>query len=227
MSQFNARLQQTRVKLLDLTKRNKLVSYKKPPKTKYLKIIDESPDFIYERLVFEEGQFKFKFIPEPDKNQSSSKLVLAKKQNVGESQSKSLADMLEASPSNILLTAEERAIELGFNVSNELPDIDFNNKDVDVKYIDDYLQTLHYPTELEKILKKIDLDARRLIQETGANMLYIILGVLEWTESSDSDVKIKSPLVNIPVTLHRGNLNTETNTYEYILKYDGYNGLKI
>jgi|GEM_PF-6812738 len=54
MSEFYARLQQTRTKLLDLTKRNKLVSYKKPAKSRYLKIIDESPDFIYHRLVAEE-----------------------------------------------------------------------------------------------------------------------------------------------------------------------------
>lgn len=221
MSEFNARLQQTRTKLLDLTKRNKLISYKRPAKARHLKIIDESPDFIYHRLVIEEGQFKFKYIPEPDKNQKTNELILVKKQTQEDSQSKNLADILEDSPADVLLTAEERAKELGFDISNELPEIDLTNKDVDAKYLDDYLQTLHYPTELEKILKKIDLDARSLIQETGANMLYIILGVLEWTESNDSDVKIKSPLVNIPVTLQRGNLNKETNTYEYILKYDG------
>lgn len=221
MSEFNAHLQQTRTKLLDLTKRNKLINYKKPAKTRHLKIIDESSDFIYHRLVTEEGLFKFKSIPEPDKNQKPDKLVLTKKQDIEKNQPKNLADLLESSPANIFLTAEERAKELGFDISNELPDIDFTDKDVDTKYIDDYLQTLHYPTELEKILKKIDLDARGLIQETGANMLYIILGVLEWTESKNSDVKIKSPLVNIPVTLQRGNLNRETNTYEYILKYDG------
>ncbi|MGB3961931.1 MAG: DUF4011 domain-containing protein, partial [Sulfurimonas sp.] len=221
MSEFSARLQQTRIRLLDLTKRNKLVSYKKPAKARHLKIIDESPDFIYHRLVVDEGQFKFKYIPEPDKNQNSNELVFVKKQSTEENQSKNIADILEDSPADALLTAEERAKELGFDISNELPEIDLTDKDVDVKYVDDYLQTLHYPTELEKILKKIDLDARSLIQETGANMLYIILGVLEWKESSDSDVKIKSPLVNIPVTLQRGNLNRETNTYEYILKYDG------
>jgi superfamily I DNA and/or RNA helicase/very-short-patch-repair endonuclease len=215
-SEFYARLEQTRTKLLDLTKRNKLVSYKKPAKTRHLKIIDESPDFIYHRLVVEEGQFKFKYIPEPDKNQNTNELVLVKKQTEKDDSSKNLADALEDSPADVLLTAEERARELGFDISNELPEIDLADKDVDTKYIDDYLQTLHYPSELEKILKKIDLDARSLIQETGANMLYIILGVLEWKESNDSDVKVKSPLVNIPVTLKR-----ENNTSEYILKYDG------
>lgn len=221
MYEFNSRLQKTRTKLLDITKRNKLINYKRPSKARHLKIIDESPDFIYHRLVVEEGQFKFKYIPEPEKNQNTNELVLVKKQTKKDDSSKNLADVLEDSPADILLTAEERAKELGFDISNELPEIDFTDKDVDAKYIDDYLQTLHYPTELEKILKKIDLDARSLIQETGANMLYIILGVLEWKESNDSDVKVKSPLVNIPVTLQRGNLNRETNTYEYILKYDG------
>lgn len=225
--EFNSRLQQTRTKLLDLTKRNKLISYKKPAKTRYLKIIDESPDFIYHHLVVERRQFKFKYIPELDKNQNTNELVLVEKQTEKDTSSKkNLADLLENAPADILLTIEERAKKLGFDISNELPEIDLVDKDVDQKYIDDYLQTLHYPAELEKILKKIDLDARRLIQETGTNMLYIILGVLEWKESNDSDVKIKSPLVNIPVTLERGSLNVETNTYEYILKYDG-DGLDI
>lgn len=224
MSEFNARLQQTRKKLLDLTKRNKLISYKKPAKTRHLKIIDESPDFIYNRLVLEEGEFKFKYIPEPEKDSyriKQEEFNLIKKKDTDTLHSMNIAEQLESLDSNILLTAEERAKELGFDISNELPDIDLTEKDVDEKYIDDYLQTLHYPSELEKILKKIDLDARGVIQETGANMLYLILGVLEWTESSNSDIKIKSPLVNIPVTLSRGNLNKKTNTYDYVLKYDG------
>lgn len=194
MTEFNARLQKTRTKLLDLSKKNKLINYKK--KINHLKIIDESLDFIYNSLILEDKQFKFKSI-------------------------KNFIDTPEDLYSDFLLTAKEKAKKLDFNISNELPKIDLTNKDINEKYTDEYLQTLHYPDELEKILKKIDLDARSLIQETGVNMLYIMLGVLEWTESKNSDIKIKSPLVNIPVTLQRKNLNEKTNTYEYILKYDG------
>ena len=66
MSEFNIRLEQTRKKLLDLTKRNKLISYKRPSKTRNLRIIDESAEFIYTRLVHNEDNFRFKFIPEPE-----------------------------------------------------------------------------------------------------------------------------------------------------------------
>ena len=38
------------------------------------------------------------------------------------------------------------------------------------------LQSLNYPTDLDKICRKIASDARTFIEETGTNMLYLIFG---------------------------------------------------
>jgi len=222
MTDFTARLEQTKRKLLDLTKRNKLINYRRPSKTKNLKIIDESAKFIYQHLVVEEKSFKFKYIPEPEIEKIIEPVIEDLKDvNLFDDSSKEVSEQLKASEENILLTAEEQAKKLGFIVSSELPEINLEEENVEDKYIDEYLQTLHYPTELEKILKKIELNARSIIEESGTNMLYLVLGVLEWHESKNSEVKVKSPLINIPVILKRGARNKHTGTYEYVLQYTG------
>ena len=229
MSEFKKQLEQARRKLLDLTKRNKLINYKKPANSRNLKIIDESAEFIYKHLVFDESPFKFKYIPEPEILELDYKRLTERKnkieklqkntlfegeQKAAERQIEKIYEELEAQKADALLTAEEQAKRLGFDISSELPDINLTESNIDNKYLDDYLQTLHYPSDLEKILKKIELNARSILEETGTNMLYMILGVLEWTESNHSDVKLKSPLINIPISLKRGALNKKTNIYE-------------
>src|SRR5439155_19364961 len=49
------------------------------------------------------------------------------------------------------------------------------------------LQTLFYPDELEATLRRIGGAAKLSIEETGVNMLYLILGFLEWYESDESE----------------------------------------
>ena len=223
MTEFVSRLESTKRKFLDLTKRNKLINYRRPSKTRNLKIIDESAKFIYQYLVVDEKIFKFKNIPEPEIKEDITldELILTEEIASSDNLNQELSEKLKNSEENVLFTAEEQARKLGFIVSNELPNIDFEEDDIDDKYIDEYLQTLHYPSELEKILKKIDLNARSIIEESGTNMLYLILGVLEWTESKNSDKKIKSPLISIPVVLKRGIRNKANGTYEYTLQYTG------
>ncbi|CAA6820886.1 MAG: Unknown protein [uncultured Sulfurovum sp.] len=236
MSEFRGRLEQTRRKLLDLTKRNRLINYKRPSKTRNLKIIDESPEFIYQHLVFKEESFRFESIPEPkfdseyfdlkDKIKSlEASIQLSFDEIIKKELKKEIEqckNKLKSIEEEVLVPVEVQAKRLGFPTSNQMPEILLENiSNTEDKYIDDVLQTLHYPKELEKILKKIELSARSIIEESGTNMLYLILGVLEWTESKNSEVKIKSPLVSIPVSLKRGKLNRETSTYEYILDYNG------
>jgi len=236
MSEFRGRLEQTRRKLLDLTKRNRLINYKRPSKTRNLKIIDESPEFIYQHLVFEEESFRFESIPEPkfdsqyfDLKEKINSLEASIQLSSDEIIKKELKEEIEQCKNKLNSIEEEvhvpvevQAKRLGFPTSNQMPEILLENiSNTEDKYIDDVLQTLHYPKELEKILKKIELSARSIIEESGTNMLYLILGVLEWTESKNSDVTIKSPLVSIPVSLKRGKLNKETSTYEYLLEYNG------
>jgi len=286
MSEFKIRLEQTRKKLLDLTKRNKLINYKRPTRGRFLTIIDESPEFIYQYLVFSEKTLTFKPIPEPKKSERYIKLELTinhlenhdyyllyrksqtshkrfiKKYNFKwkldsstpliyissykkldkfskalkiyrEKKDNNRAKLLEISDEidrlKIELTQLEEfeyrdvakvAKKMGFNISKEMPEIDFIDSDIDKKHSDLYLQTLHFPLELEKILHKIDLNSRTVMQESGSNMLYLVLGLLEWREKN-STTTLKSPLITVPIHLQRGKFNKIYNTYEYKISYNG------
>jgi superfamily I DNA and/or RNA helicase/very-short-patch-repair endonuclease len=67
----------------------------------------------------------------------------------------------------------------------------------------DNIQTLLYPDELERKLSGLREGARKSIQETGLNTLYLAVGMLEWYESKQSDQRFIAPLLLYPITLER------------------------
>ena len=286
MSEFKIRLEQTRKKLLDLTRRNRLINYKHPNRGRFLTIIDESPEFIYQYLVFGEKRLTFKPLPEPLKSANylkiettlthlekhDYKLLLGKikenhrlfiekhnfkwsKENTlsplcpshykkldsfikalqqylkkRETDNKRLINLskeiielktkLEKLKESKSLNVSHVAKQMGFSITKEMPEIDFIDSSVEQKHADLYLQTLHFPSELEKVLHKTHLNARTIIQESGSNMLYLILGVLEWKDRDNTKL-LKSPLIAVPVHLQRGGFNKEYHTYNYTLEYNG------
>jgi hypothetical protein len=83
------------------------------------------------------------------------------------------------------------------------------------------IQTLLYPPDLEKQLRKISGEAHTAIEETGSNMLFMIFGFLEFYESEDSDRALLAPLLALPVELIKGSIDTETRTYQYSVQHNG------
>ncbi|HCB1058942.1 TPA: DUF4011 domain-containing protein, partial [Klebsiella pneumoniae] len=92
---------------------------------------------------------------------------------------------------------------------------------VQVSLTDDQIQTLYYPAELEAVLRSIHGKAQVAIEETGAGILYLSLGFLEWYESEDSDKARLAPLFTVPVTLEKGKLDPQAGLYRYHLRYTG------
>lgn len=86
---------------------------------------------------------------------------------------------------------------------------------------DTQIQTLYYPSELEAMLRSLHGKAQVAIEETGAGILYLALGFLEWFESEDSDKPRLAPLFTIPVTLEKGKLDPQAGLYRYHLRYTG------
>lgn len=58
-------------------------------------------------------------------------------------------------------------------------------------------------TEFDTRLTDIYRAGKNILGETGANTLYISIGMLHWKESGDSEVVLKAPLLLVPVTLVR------------------------
>ena len=70
-------------------------------------------------------------------------------------------------------------------------------------YFDNYLNTPYEPEELEKRLFYIANKANSVFEEQGYPVLYLALGFLNWTESKDSNIIHKAPLILVPVELKR------------------------
>jgi len=199
-------LENLRMRLLDLTARNRLINFRHT-KTGSLRVIDELPNQLVETLL-SENEMRFLAIPEPSEEE-----LIATGYLVFDEKSQQVV-RLRKDP-----TAEEWARHLGFATGYEVP-APAADDDSD-KHSDKSIQTLLYPYEMEARLKNLLHTAESAIQEMGANILYLAFGFLEWYESSSSDSARIAPLFLVPVRLHKGRLNRETGTYEYTLSYSG------
>jgi len=91
--------------------------------------------------------------------------------------------------------AEEWAKELGIDTNPELAvSSTADNHQA-------FLQTLYYDAPLAGLLSKIRAQANSAFDETGANILYLILGFLEWEDSKSA--RHLAPLFTLPVKLER------------------------
>lgn len=196
-----------RRRLLDLSGRNNLLNFKHP-KSSCVRIIDELPDQIYS--VLESGA-KFTLIPVSEPTEQE--LINASYINIDARTGKRIVGEYP--------TAEQWAKHLGLATSYDLPEITTSSKQA--KHQDTNLQTLFYAPELESRLRSIRGAADVSIEESGANILYLALGFLEWYESRDSDVARLSPLFTLPVQLERSDLDKKAGAYRYTvqLKDDG------
>ncbi len=83
------------------------------------------------------------------------------------------------------------------------------------------IQTLLYPADLERKLRKISSEAKTAVEETGSNMLFLVFGFLEFYDSEDSERPMLAPLLSLPVILVRGDIDQETRTYQYTVQHNG------
>ena len=83
------------------------------------------------------------------------------------------------------------------------------------------IQTMLYPADLERQLRKISGEAKTAVEETGSNMLFLVFGFLEFYDSEDSERPMLAPLLSLPVTLVRGEIDRETRTYQYTVQHNG------
>ncbi|GAA4888491.1 DUF4011 domain-containing anti-phage protein Hhe [Ferrimonas pelagia] len=197
-------LQALRQRLLDLSGRNKLISYRYT-KTNAIRVVDELPDQLFDQLLNDKSMV-FGAVPEPRHEQ----LIEAGFIRVDEETGK------ETQLKNP--TAKEWANWLGLNTDYELPKAESR---LHSKHQDSEIQTLMFPPEMESRLRGLRSKANTAIEETGANVLFLAFGFLEWQESNDSKLVRHAPLLMLPVTLEKGKLDPKLGTYRYSLSYSG------
>ncbi|MDX2193330.1 MAG: DUF4011 domain-containing protein [Gemmatimonadales bacterium] len=222
-AQLSPLLERLRRRLLDLTGNNALLNYRHPKATS-LRIVDEVPAQVFERLL-ENDKLSFASLDEPS---GGPRVRTADQRDAAQ-----LA--LESNVDPRMRAREERrasqarrdarrtasAAEMGVSVDFELPKVVTSSH---TKHQDRKLQTLFFPDELEEQLRKIHRTATTSLEETGANRLHLLCGFIEWSEAGycDSERIVRlAPLVLVPVALQRRDLDRDTNTYRYTLERTG------
>ena len=202
-----AALENLRKRLLDLTRRNRLINFRHT-RGASLRVIDELPDQLTETLLAEK-EMRFLPVPEPTREQLIEAGYIEIDKETGQE------ERLKKDP-----TAEEWARWLGLETSYEVPAS--LSDEPEVKHRDAAIQVLLFPYEMEVRLRNLRQKAETAIEESGANILYLAFGFLEWfDERGDGDKPRIAPLFLVPARLQKGRLNPSTRTYEYTLSYSG------
>src|SRR5579884_3392619 len=93
--------------------------------------------------------------------------------------------------------AADYAKSIGWATSYDLDDVEEGANDA-------VLPVLHYVEQLDTLTRKIGSAAKTAVEESGANLLSLVIGFLEWYESDDSQQPRLAPLLTVPVVLERG-----------------------
>ncbi len=191
-SGIEAELEKLRKRLLDLTAKNALLSFKHTV-GRSLPLVNASPDAVFKRLVAGKN---CTIHPIPAPAPLECKLVDGKRErpNVAE-----YARAHKISP-DVEFVTDWHGPEAG---PGEDPEV----------------HAVHYPEDLESRCRKIGRLAQSSIEETGTNMLYVVFGFLEFYDSDDSDKALAAPLIALPVRLNRGRADARTQVYRYELQF--------
>jgi very-short-patch-repair endonuclease len=170
-------LQQLRLRLLDLTGRNRLINFKHAP-GKSLQFIDSNIDATFRRLTAD----------------TSNKVV------VGAVPEPLRADWVQRNGRPTRPEVKDHAVQLGFDTSYDL----FTKKGKrggGGSGTGGQALTLFYAEDLGKHCRKLEREAKLAVEETGATMLYLVFGFLEYPDVPGSEKLCLAPLVCVPVSL--------------------------
>lgn len=219
-----------RLKLLDLSKKNRMLNYPIKPRAKnQLQIVDEVLEGVYAKLINDEVGLKLQFLPEPDSvpadERTSEFLDALEHAKVADLEFVTAVEKLAADDADDEFAVERLERHLRDRLRSKLdmpprqkrteinrndharslgidPKIDLEASEIKSAHSDNALQTLKYPDELEAIMGRISDQARLAEQEAGLSTLFLGLGFLEWYESDDSEKAYYAPLLLLPVKVH-------------------------
>ena len=188
----NIGLERIRKRLLDLTRRNKLLNFhnlsRQTKSARLLRGIDTSPDKLFQEIYV--GGKTIDILPVPE--------ALKREWVQDESGRLRKPDV------------KKQAEACGIDTSYELDGAGGSD-----------FQTLLYPEGLEGTLRKIDQAYRASIEETGTNILHLVFGFMEWYESDDSDQAMLSPLMVLPITIKKGAVDQSNGYFRYSIEHSG------
>ena len=227
-----SRIEGLRPKLLDLSRRNPLISTRFSPRsTSYIRVVDELPDVLWYSL---ENEKRMRFIPLPpldddprDEQTTVFQDALAEARLTDETYLAAV-DAIDADSDTALeqnrqveRALKDRLRELFAMPARQttsdvsLPQHARNNHispsyelphpdmaNPDGRHADDAIQTLLLPDDMHRKLNGLHSKCRTWIQETGINVLHAAFGFLDWNDSNSRESSL-APLVLVSVAIEK------------------------
>jgi len=189
-------LEQLRLRLLDLTGRNRQINFKHTA-GKSLQFVHTSIDATFRRLTADTAKkVNITALPEPDRGD-----WLLRNGRLTRPEPKDHAARINIDPSYELMRLGGRTLTAAASGSQA--------------------RTLFYAEDLGKHCRKLEREAKFAIEETGANMLYLVMGFLEFPEAPDSDKLYRAPLLCVPVAM------TKTDEAQHTAFHLSYTGEEL
>ena len=228
---ITSKIEKIRPKLLDLSRRNPLLSTKFSERYhSQVRVVDELPQVLFNQLM--EGKMYFEPLPPLEKDPKDENTVefqnaLADARITDKIYIKILdkidqdaddsADQLAVAERDlkdrlrVKLNMNPRQTKINLSLVQHAKNNDISPhydlplpKDAhgDGRHVDNLMQTLLLPDFLQKKLNSLMTKHRTWTQETGINVLRGAFGFLEWIESSSSKTCL-APLVLLPVEIEK------------------------
>ncbi len=178
MSKVAQRVEEWKRKIVDLSRRNRLLFFART-RGSTLKIIEPGLPYVFDRLVNLEKPWEF-FMPPDDEDTQPS----------GDGPTTA-----ETLPNVNLGTEDLKADE-----QNDLRTSLANRR------TDELLTDIGEGTQLRSILRNLYRRSRTDFEERGVRILFLTFGVLEWKEVEQSEI-VRSPILLVPVELKRDSIN--------------------
>ena len=233
-----------RDKLIDLTRRNRLINYRHSESSNtHIRIINCGLNDLAEASI-SGRQLEFVALPDPPAQtgdiespefQAAYEIAVLSDQeyldqirilNAEGSSDPDLLSQLEGSlkdrirmqlgmsPSQNLENSSPTAIARAAGIE---PSYELNlvNNDITQENVHRQVQTLFRSGRMEAKLGKIRDSARRSVEESGINRLFLAVGFLDWREAEHSERSNFAPLLVTPVTIVR---QSASNKWRYFLQ---------
>lgn len=202
MENFSEYLAKLRNKLLDLTARNRFISFRFTKKSSFV-LTTATPDEIYKSLTNgDKDQLKIKAIEYPTKSDIEKYQLVP-------------LDKLQSGDWDQEDINQEKYIRLryGFNMKRDIP-LELEKSGLS----DGELYTTLYPEDLVRDLGYIHHSAISAIEERGTSITYLSFGFLEWSgpNSNSNKKSVLSPLYLFPITLNRKGASS-FHRYDYLI----------
>jgi very-short-patch-repair endonuclease len=227
-----AKIEHLRPKLLDLSRRNPLVSTKLSPRSNaHIRAVDELPDILFFKINNEQQMNLLPLPPiEEDPRDERTDAFRESLINARITDEAYLAAMEAVDRDADDYLEKTRAIEralkdtvraqLGLAPRVQKSEINLtqhakNNgiipsyelpgpeeQNRDGRHADDNIQTLLLPSDLERKLNAIISKSRTWVQETGLSVMQVAFGFLEWSDEFQTDSAF-APLILMQVRLNR------------------------